>query len=48
VKAYNIWNNCIEDIDCSNDSIKRRLQKHWAMATRLIERAEQNLETLSG
>jgi hypothetical protein len=48
VKAYNIWNNCFEDIDCSNDSIKRRLQKHWARATGQIARAEQNLETLSG
>lgn len=48
VKAYNIWSNCFEDIDCSNDSIKGRLQKHWAKATRQIARAEQNLEALSG
>jgi hypothetical protein len=48
VKAYNIWNNCISDIDCDNDSITPRLQRQWSNATTRLGRAEQNLADLSG
>jgi hypothetical protein len=47
VKAYNVWNKCVGDIDCDNDSINPKLQLQWAKATGLIDRAERNLEDLS-
>jgi hypothetical protein len=47
VKAYNVWNNCIGDINCDNDSIKSTLQARWAKATLLIDRAGGNLQALS-
>jgi hypothetical protein len=48
VKAYNIWNNCFDDINCDNDSIKSKLQAQWAKATLLISKADGNLQALSG
>jgi hypothetical protein len=47
VKAYNVWNNCFDDINCDNDSIKSKLQAQWAKATLLIDRADGNLQDLS-
>lgn len=40
IRAYTRWNNCIEDLDCSTDSIDKELQRNWARATRQIENAE--------
>jgi hypothetical protein len=48
VKAYNIWNNCIGNINCDNDSITPRLQARWAKATASVVRADRGLESLSG
>jgi hypothetical protein len=48
VKAYNIWNNCIGNINCDNDKITPRLQARWAKATASVARADQGLENLSG
>ena len=36
VNAYTIWNDCISDADCDNDSITPELQAKWAEATELI------------
>ncbi len=36
VRAYNTWNDCIGDIDCSNDSIESELQTEWSRATDLL------------
>ena len=47
VKADNIWNNCITDLYCDNDSIKPDLQAKWSEATSLIGKAESGLSSLS-
>jgi hypothetical protein len=39
VDAYNIWNECIGDVDCANESITPDLQAKWADATEAIESA---------
>jgi hypothetical protein len=36
VRAYNTWNDCIGDIDCSNDTIESELQAEWSNATDLL------------
>lgn len=36
VRAYNTWNNCIDDIDCDNDKIRPKLQDEWAKATEIL------------
>jgi hypothetical protein len=46
VKASNIWNRCFGDIDCSNASIKTKLQRNWSKATRKIQSAETALDEL--
>ena len=45
-KAYDIWQECFEDIYCENESIDADLQKHWAKATIQIERSDRALERL--
>ena len=45
IKASTTWDDCFEDIDCELDSIEPRLQKLWAQATRLRERADARLES---
>lgn len=32
-KAAEVWNDCIADIDCENDSIKAGLQRRWEQAS---------------
>lgn len=44
VDAYNIWNDCISDVDCINDSITPDLQAKWAEATEFIEEARDGLD----
>ena len=46
VEAYNTWQACIEDINCSTDSITSKLQEKWSRATGAIENAEEALDTL--
>lgn len=36
VTAYNTWNDCIGNVDCSTDSIDSQLQAQWSIATNLI------------
>lgn len=42
-RAYTTWNDCIGDIDCSNDSIQGELQREWARATVQIGNARKDL-----
>ena len=44
VQAYTIWNHCVGDIYCSNDSITRKLQRKWAEATRKLNHVQNALE----
>jgi hypothetical protein len=44
INAYNVWNDCIGDIDCDNDSITPELQAEWADATELIQEARDGLD----
>lgn len=39
IRAYNTWNDCFSDFDCSNDSIRSKLQGEWARADTLAARA---------
>jgi hypothetical protein len=43
-RAYNTWNDCIGDINCSNDSIDSKLQADWAKATPKVNAAAASLE----
>lgn len=43
-RAYRVWNTCIEDVNCSTDSIDKLLQQHWARATRQIKNAKVMLQ----
>lgn len=44
IRANNVWNDCISDIDCTNDSIRADLQAEWADATDLIVKARDGLD----
>jgi hypothetical protein len=44
IEANNIWNDCVSDIYCSNDSITPKLQRKWAQATRKIRQARSALK----
>jgi hypothetical protein len=45
IVAASTWNDCLyEDDYCTTDSIDPQLQRNWAAATRLIERAEHKLD----
>jgi hypothetical protein len=44
VRAYNVWNDCISDIECENDTITPDLQAEWADATELVEQAREGLD----
>lgn len=43
IEAYNVWNDCIGDVDCDNDSIDPELQEQWAEATERIDDARDAL-----
>lgn len=46
LQATSTWGDCFEDIYCENDSIQPSLQRRWAKASRLIDRADARLEDL--
>jgi hypothetical protein len=48
IEAGNVWNECFDDIDCTNESIESELQGHWAEATSSIEEANQGLTDIGG
>lgn len=43
IDAYNDWNDCIQDSDCSTDSIEPTLQGHWSKATSLLDAVQAKL-----
>jgi hypothetical protein len=45
-KAANVWSSCFDDFNCSNDSIKPTLQRHWSKATLLIDSAKEGLDSM--
>jgi hypothetical protein len=45
-KAATVWNNCIGDFNCSNDSIKPTLQRYWSRATTLVASAKDGLDAM--
>lgn len=47
IRAYNVWNRCVSNIDCTNASIKKRLQRQWANASFAILEADASLEMVS-
>jgi hypothetical protein len=47
IRAGRLWGDCIEDFDCSTDSIDPQLQSHWSNATQKIEAARTQLEQMS-
>jgi hypothetical protein len=48
VKASNTWGDCVDDINCDNDSIQPELQGHWAKASLAIDRADRGLRKIRG
>lgn len=40
------WNDCIYDVYCSDSDLDDRLQPRWAAASRLISRADEQLDSL--
>lgn len=45
LKAHTRWNKCNQNLGCSQDSITKDLQAHWADATREITDASKYLDT---
>lgn len=45
VKAAQIWSKCIDDFNCSTDSIKPQLQAQWSKATSAVSKAKRSLAT---
>jgi hypothetical protein len=43
LRAKKIWGDCIDDFDCSTDSIEGRLQKNWAKASKRVKQAWGNI-----
>jgi hypothetical protein len=46
IRAYNTWNDCISDLNCSTDSINSQLQGPWATAASKLDRARAGLEAI--
>lgn len=46
VNAHDTWGDCVADFDCDTDSIDPELQRHWATAANLLERADSSLDRL--
>jgi hypothetical protein len=40
ITAYNTWNDCIDKVGCTNDSIKTQLQADWSKASDSIDQAK--------
>lgn len=48
VAAYDVWNKCIEDYNCTFDGdTLKKAQASWSKATRLIEKASTNVDALA-
>lgn len=39
IDANDTWNDCIQDTDCTNDSIRSELQGHWSTASDKLDEA---------
>jgi hypothetical protein len=48
IKAYNKWNDCINDDYCDTDSITPSLQAIWSQATTQDRRAKDAVESIAG
>lgn len=48
IKAYNKWNNCIEDDSCDTDSITPALQTIWTTATGQDQKAKDDVDAIAG
>ncbi|WP_141007048.1 hypothetical protein [Nocardioides humi] len=49
IEVKNIWSDCIGDYNCdfSEGETNRKVQDRWAKATKILDRAEENLDTLA-
>jgi len=47
IQAANIWSKCFDDLGCSNDQIKGKLQLRWTEATLKIEKAKDAMKDLA-
>lgn len=47
IEAFNIWDRCISDFDCSINEIQPEMRQEWSDATDLIQDAETGLEDLA-
>jgi len=49
IKAYDVWNNCVDTYSCSFDNgspALKKTQAHWAKASQLVTRADNGLARL--
>jgi len=46
VAASDEWTTCFKDVNCSNDSVKPKLQAHWAKATVLVTESKTAVDAL--
>lgn len=50
IKAYNAWNNCVQDVNCDFDAgepVNDKVQRYWAKAGTFTDKAEENLEEIA-
>ena len=47
IKASNAWGTCFDDLYCSNDDVQPKLQRLWAKATSLVQRAQAKLDAIA-
>ena len=46
-RAYNVWNDCIGDINCSLDSVDPQLQTEWLKGSSQTARARRSLQSMN-
>ena len=46
-KADEVWETCMHEPECRNDSIHPKLEEHWSKASKEFERAKEGIEELS-
>jgi hypothetical protein len=47
IRAYNVWNDCISDLDCSTDSIDSKLQAQWSKASEKLTSANSSFDSVA-
>ena len=46
IDAANLWSGCVGDAGCATESVEPGLQRRWALASRLLSRAQAGLREI--